>query len=115
VNADRDLELAYQVLESYGVSRGRAKSVHNGIEVLATRLRKENTVQSAERSDADRFRFWFSLEAKSVDINEYIRGVRDGWNLDQWRSFVDDCMGRNEPASPNHRAGRGETGAANEL
>ena len=35
-----EVERAYQMLECFGVPRGRAKTVANGIDVLATRYRK---------------------------------------------------------------------------
>ena len=36
-----EIERAYQMLSVYGVTKERAKSVSNGIDVLATRYRKE--------------------------------------------------------------------------
>lgn len=44
---------------------------------------------NADTADAERFRWWFSSEAKQVDINGYITGVNMRWNLDEWRRFVD--------------------------
>jgi hypothetical protein len=40
VNLADEIERAYQVLSIYGVPRERARSVPNGIEVLATRMRR---------------------------------------------------------------------------
>jgi hypothetical protein len=42
-----DIERAYQVLEFYGVPRERAHSVHNGIEVLITRVKRQRESERA--------------------------------------------------------------------
>lgn len=42
------IERAYQMLEANGVPRKRAKSVANGIDVLATRFRKAEVAQENE-------------------------------------------------------------------
>ena len=41
------------------------------------------------RADAERFQWWMSNEPKSVDIQEYLLGIRERWTLDQWRAYVD--------------------------
>lgn len=40
--SDHEIDLAYQALAAHGVTRERARSVHNGIDVLVTRLAREN-------------------------------------------------------------------------
>lgn len=45
-------ELAFQVLEMYGVPRTRAKTVHNGIMVLAERIRKSEQSPEPEEKGA---------------------------------------------------------------
>lgn len=47
----REIERAFSILESYGVSRERAGSVSNGIDVLVTRMRKEIMSKEYEISD----------------------------------------------------------------
>jgi hypothetical protein len=46
----REHERAFQILDAYGVTRERAKSVGNGIDVLATRLSRE--VDALQREHA---------------------------------------------------------------
>lgn len=47
-----------------------------------------------ERSDARMFAWWVSHEAKAIDIDSYLEGVREGWTLAQWRVFVQAQMDR---------------------
>lgn len=42
-----------------------------------------------EAEDAARFAYWFSADAKVVDINGYLQGCREHWTLAQWRAFID--------------------------
>lgn len=44
----REINRAMQVLESYGVSPARAGTIHNGIEVLMTRMHRESVAHVAE-------------------------------------------------------------------
>ncbi len=43
---------AFAVLELYGVPRARAKSIHNGIDVLMTRINKESNLYTEMLTDA---------------------------------------------------------------
>ena len=43
--------------------------------------------------DAARLEFWFSPDAKVVDINEYMKGIREKWSVDQWRNYIDAAKG----------------------
>lgn len=74
-----------------GAGRGSQRSA--AVDELARRLREAG-------ADAARFRFWFSPTAKHVDINRYLQGVREGWDLDQWRVYCDDAA-RNAKEDPD--------------
>lgn len=81
----------------------RLQSVADGALTAAPTVRQwcgEAAVTIAETAegvaDAKRFVFWFSPQAKMVDMNGYLRGMREGWTLDQWRAFVDESMAANE-------------------
>jgi len=43
--------------------------------------------------DAERFIWWFSDIDKGDFLNEYMRGMREHWTLDQWRIAIDRAMG----------------------
>jgi len=46
--------------------------------------------QAQDALDAARFRWWMSDAPKPPEfMNEFLRGVREGWSLDQWRALVD--------------------------
>ena len=49
-------------------------------------------IVSGDERDAERFRFWFSPVAKSIDLIEYMRGVHEAWSLDQWRAYCDAAI-----------------------
>ena len=67
-----ELERAYQQLEAHGVSRERARSVANGIEVLVSRLCKEVTYS---RGEVERLRELISRLPDLVhDFKGYIPG-----------------------------------------
>ena len=66
------------------------------VKVLAANISLKADLHAAEaevarlRADAERFVWWFSDTEKSgVYINEYLRGVREHWTLDQWRASID--------------------------
>ena len=68
-----ELERAYQMLECFGVPRGRAKTVANGIDVLATRYRK------------DLFAYEMEVNRLKVKCNSYAkRLVNDGYDDVKW-------------------------------
>jgi hypothetical protein len=46
-----EIERAYQVLQMYGVSRERAKTIANGIDVLETRYRKDRNCFEGEKQE----------------------------------------------------------------
>lgn len=48
--------------------------------------------RDALEKDAARLEFWFSPDAKVVDINEYMKGIREKWSVDQWRNYIDAAI-----------------------
>lgn len=72
----------------------RIKSVigDDAIQNGAAATAQDSTVEDAR--DAARFRFWFSPDAKTIDVHEYSRGVTLKWSLDHWRGFVDTAMAK---------------------
>ena len=45
--------------------------------------------------DAIRFCWWFSTDdarRKGAFVPQYMRGLREGWSLDQWRAAIDKAM-----------------------
>lgn len=59
-----DIDKSFQILGLYGVPRERAKTVHNGIEVLITRLAREN---EAIRANAESDRALLEDAVKMLD------------------------------------------------
>lgn len=53
------------------------------------RERKAAAILRDQHPDTARFDYWFGPAAKPVDINEYLRGVREGWSADEWRNWID--------------------------
>ena len=55
---EKEIEKAYQILERFGVPRGRARSIPNGIQVLVSRMDKEifylKEQREATRSETDK-------------------------------------------------------------
>lgn len=41
-------------------------------------------------TDAERFTYWFSNTPKPMSLaDDYMKGVRERWNLNQWRAAID--------------------------
>lgn len=74
-------------VESY--AREQVAAHHAAWEAKLAEVEAE---RDALRRDAGRFAWWFSADAKRVNIHEYLRGCGEGWSLDQWRTFVDSSM-----------------------
>jgi hypothetical protein len=101
-----DLDRAYQILELHGVPRERAKSVANGIDVLASRfdkqnhfyeqaLARENEAQSriAElEKDAARFQWWAKWWTDPNDELETINSVGGADTPDEFRAAIDEAL-----------------------
>lgn len=75
-----------------GVAAAQVPAAEAEIETLRREV-------EALRADARRLEFWFSNDAKSVDMAGYLRGVREGWSLNRWREFIDAGMAANKPAA----------------
>lgn len=71
-----EIERAYQMLEACGVPRERAKNLANGIDVLATRFRRDEGFQRMAEADAARYRWWRKWWADSADDMEHINDVQ---------------------------------------
>lgn len=39
--------------------------------------------------DAERYRWYFNSTDKSAFIPAYLKGVQEGWTLDEWRAAID--------------------------
>lgn len=112
---DDDIKRAQQVMRSYR-SFGNMKAADTIDALLAERERLAHVVKKANsqaeeferrwylrgdelekvtaerdalRADAERFAWWFSDIDKKEFIKEYLRGVREKWTLEQWRSAID--------------------------
>jgi hypothetical protein len=48
-------------------------------------------LESAER-DARRMEWFFGPADKSAWLTEYMRGMRDGWTVEQWRAAIDAAI-----------------------
>lgn len=44
------------------------------------------------KRDSERLVWWFTTSLGTVDINDYMEGIRSGYTMDQWRQFIDDAM-----------------------
>lgn len=81
---EQEVERAFQVLSTYGVSRERARSVSNGIEVLGTRYTRQvgflNMLIAELRTEIERLQEGFSLIAQqSVCPDLWPEEIRKDW------------------------------------
>lgn len=84
-SATGDIEQAWQMLEACGVPRERARNnLARGIEVLSSRLAKEEWFQRAMEADATRYR-WLRVRGCAIDGTDAQRDglVRRCVNLDE--------------------------------
>lgn len=44
------------------------------------------------RRDSERLVWWFSHSLGTVDISKYLNAIHEGYNIDQWRAFIDEAM-----------------------
>jgi hypothetical protein len=59
---------------------------------VAAVVRERDTLReqlASAKADTERLEFWFGPATKLLDVNQYLLGVREGWNLNQWRHFLD--------------------------
>lgn len=55
----------------------------------------------ALRADAMRLDWFFGREVNKANwLNEYLRGVRAGWSVDQWRASITAAMAAPPVAGP---------------
>lgn len=71
----------------------------NPVRDLPTPRRKDR--RTLDDQDAVRFAWWFSAEGKEAFLTEYLRGVREGWSLDQWRAAIDKAMQQQDEDTDN--------------
>lgn len=62
-------------------------------------------VEANPHPDTERFDYWFGPDSKHSDINEYLRGVREGWTADQWRAWIDAARKAPEPGEKQMKTG----------
>lgn len=47
--------------------------------------------------DTKRLEYWFGPESKAILIEDYLRGIREGWDVNRWRQFIDAAMAKETP------------------
>ena len=88
------IERAFQMLEACGVPRERAKTVANGIDVLATRLNRDEFFTKAMEADAARYRW---LRDKSVPPHNFYISVPEEFKDERYKphdvdAAIDACI-----------------------
>lgn len=92
---NHDIERAFQVLETYGVPRARAKTVANGIDVLATRYHRDEHFQSLMERDAARWRKFNEVAKKHFNRDQGCMEFylpRSGGGFKGFEESVDDYL-----------------------
>ena len=72
---DEEIKKAYDYLSACGVPKERAGSLHNGIDVLATRFRKEINLDAGEKAE---------LRAKIKKLRDALEGIGNYAKTSEW-------------------------------